>query len=699
MKPAQTEIRPFRFRSIIQPAVLIYVAISASWLTISHVLPGLFYSDLQKRFQLELILNVVLIFFTAIALGLFGKHVLTTIRKQQKEFYGMLKVVSAARGEDFFPVLLRSLTETLAADYAFVARFTEKSRCRLKTVAVFGHGQLGGDFNYDLKGTPCEKILRQGMACYPENVRRHFPLDPLIVELDVDHYTGIALSDCDGRVQGVMAIAGKGPLRNRQLAESLLELFAVRAAAALEGMIGKEAVDYLALHDSLTGLPNRRMFTERLAPLLSSAQQHAEIHGVLLLDLDRFKNINDSLGHAVGDHLLKAVASRLTRCLRHTDMVARLGGDEFMILLKGLTEERDALTVGVKVLDSLRPPFKIQEHQLHVASSIGIAIFPKHGQDVDTLLKNADTAMNRAKDLGRNTCQVFSPEMSTLAMTRLDLENDLRRALERDELLLHFQPQYTMDDKVITGVEALLRWQHPDRGLLLPGDFIATAEETGLIVPIGKWAIREACEQSRRWRKAGMPPLRMAVNLSAKQFQQQDLPDVVTGIIHETAIDPAYLELEITESILMQNLETTVDQLIRLMALGVKISIDDFGTGYSSLNYLKRFPLHALKIDQSFVRDIGEDSDDTSIVGAIIALAHNLCLEVVAEGVETAAQMEFLHSRQCDRCQGFLLSPPVPAESIQRMFLPENLPEKAVALAKTASSVQGNPILRSSLAR
>jgi diguanylate cyclase (GGDEF)-like protein len=447
-------------------------------------------------------------------------------------------------------------------------------------------------------------------------------------------------------------------------------------------MISRETVDYLSLYDSLTGLPNRRMFTEQLAPILVQARKRSEIRAVLFLDLDRFKTINDSLGHTVGDMLLKAVAARLTRSLRHGDLVARLGGDEFMILLQGLTQKQDAAKIAVKVLDSLRPPFRIKGHDLHIASSIGIAISPEDGDDVDMLLKNADTAMNRAKELGRNSYQFFAVEMSDISITRLGLENDLRKALERRELILYYQPQYNMDCGQVAGVEALLRWNHPKRGMIPPGDFIPMAEETGLIVPIGNWVMRTACEQCMAWRHSGLAPIHMAVNLSARQFQQQDLPDVVAGILAETGLDPAWLELEITESILMQNLETTIDQLVRLMELGVKISIDDFGTGYSSLNYLKRFPLHALKIDRSFVKDIGEDSDDTSIVSAVIALAHTLCLEVVAEGVETCGQRDFLRSQQCDRYQGFLMSPPVPAERIEQM-----LSEGAAVLAVESSGL------------
>ncbi len=668
MKFCFENIRPIKTKGFIRLIITAYVTLGLVWITISTTLPDLLSGDPQKHSQIELQFDIGLIILTAGILALLGRRFLNTLRSQQDEFYQLIRNVGSARGQQFFPALVHSLAETTNASTAFIARFTDESQGRVKTVAVFSHGQLVENLEFAIEGTPCGIIIPKGSCCYPSKVRKLFPLDPLSNQLKVDNYVGIALNDCSGRCHGVMAVAGEGTLDNQRLAESMLELFAVRAAAGLEGMANRETIDYMSMYDSLTGLPNRRMFTKRLAPILINSRQKSEISAVLFLDLDRFKNINDSLGHAAGDLLLMAVADRLTRCLRRGDLVARLGGDEFMVLLQGLAQKQDAAKIAAKVLDSLKSPFKILEHELHIALSIGIALSPEHGDDVDTLLKNADTAMNRAKEVGRNTYQFFATEMGAISITRLGLENDLRKALIRNELILHFQPQYNLEGGRITGVEALLRWQHPERGMVQPDNFIPMAEETGQIVPIGKWVIREACEQSRRWSEEGFAPIQMAVNLSAKQFQQQDLPDVVAAILKETGMNPEYLELEITETILMQNLETTIDQLVRLMALGVKISIDDFGTGYSSLNYLKRFPLHALKIDRSFVKDIGEDSDESSIVSAIISLAHNLSLEVVAEGVETQGQLEFLRSQQCDRFQGFLMSTPVPAENIQQML-------------------------------
>ncbi|TRO83908.1 putative bifunctional diguanylate cyclase/phosphodiesterase [Desulfuromonas acetexigens] len=682
MKFTLSRLRPYGSPGLIRRIVAVYVGLGILWILSSNYLPRFFYEDSTQQARLEIVFDILLVILSSFALAWFVGRFFRALNAQQDEFYRMIRDVGSARGSDFFATLVRSLSEIAGADYAFVARFSDESERRVRTVAAFGHGQLLENFEFELEGTPCGIAVKQGRELVVDQLRQFFPMDHLAEQLDVDSYVGIALTDCSGKVHGVMAVTGKGPLQKQRLAEAMLELFAVRAAAALEGMLSREAVDYLSLYDSLTGLPNRRMFAEQLAPILVQARKHSEIRAVLFLDLDRFKNINDSLGHAIGDLLLKAVATRLTRSLRHGDLIARLGGDEFMILLQGLTNKQDAAKIAVKVLDSLRPPFKIQGHDLHVASSIGIAISPEDGDDVDTLLKNADTAMNRAKEMGRNNYQFFAVEMSDVSITRLGLENDLRKALERQELVLYYQPQYFMDSERINGVEALLRWNHPKRGMIPPGDFIPMAEETGLIVPIGSWVLRTACEQCMAWQHAGLAPIRVAVNLSARQFHQQDLPDVVAGILQETGIDPECLELEITESILMQNMETTVDQLVRLMSLGVKISIDDFGTGYSSLNYLKRFPLHALKIDRSFVKDIGEDSDDTSIVSAVIALAHTLSLEVVAEGVETEAQRQFLRDQNCDRYQGFLMSRPVPAERIREMLV-----ERSAADCEVAANV------------
>lgn len=423
-----------------------------------------------------------------------------------------------------------------------------------------------------------------------------------------------------------------------------------------------------AHHDALTGLPNRLLLHDRLGQALARAGREGKQVAVMFLDLDRFKNINDTLGHEVGDALLEGVAQRLTTCLRDGDTIARWGGDEFTLVLPDLKWGQDAVPAAEKVIEAISRPFVIGERELFVNVSIGITLYPSDEKSVEGLIKNADIAMYRAKEQGGNNYQFYRADMNARALERLALENSLRKALERQELLLYFQPQVDIVSGRVVGMEALVRWRHPDLGLVSPAQFIPLAEETGLIVPIGEWVLREACRQNKAWRDAGYAPLRMAVNLSARQFRQQNLVEITAAVLNESGLHPDGLELELTESYIMQNPETAITVLRDLKAMGVHLSIDDFGTGYSSLSYLKRFPIDTLKIDQSFVRDITTDPDDAAITSAIIAMAHTLKLEVVGEGVEAPEQLAFLKELGCDRMQGYFFSRPIPAEDIPRLL-------------------------------
>ena len=423
----------------------------------------------------------------------------------------------------------------------------------------------------------------------------------------------------------------------------------------------------LAHFDALTGLPNRLLFLDRLSQMMAQANRNERLVAIMLLDLDRFKAINDTLGHTMGDLLLKGVAERLAGCVRGDDTVARLGGDEFIVLLPEIRYIEDAATVARKILNALAQPFPLDGHEIFIGTSIGIALYP-FDEELNALLRNADTAMYEAKQQGGNNYQFYSAEMNTASLKHLSLEGALRRALERGEFELHYQPQIDLTRGEIVGVEALVRWRHPDLGLLGPMEFIPLAEENGLIVPIGEWVLRTACAQVRAWQEAGLRPIRVAVNLSARQFYQKDLVGTVARILEQTGLDSRYLELEITESCLMQNTQTTVALLTELSRLGVRFSIDDFGTGYSSLSYLKRFPIDTLKIDRSFVCDIGTDPDDAAIVKAIIALAKSLEMHVIAEGVETPEQLHFLRTHGCNEIQGYLVSRPLPADEVARLF-------------------------------
>jgi len=433
-----------------------------------------------------------------------------------------------------------------------------------------------------------------------------------------------------------------------------------------------------ALHDALTGLPNRVLFQDRFRQTVARAQRQGRRVAVLFLDLDHFKRINDSLGHPVGDLLLQAAAERLAASVRRSDTVARFGGDEFAVLLDSLEDSRNAADVAQKLIATMDHPFEVGGHQLYASVSIGISCFPADGTECETLFKNADTAMYRAKAEGRNKYRFFSAEMNACALENLLMSNSLRTALENDELLLHYQPQYDLRSGRISGIEALVRWRHPELGLLPPARFVPLAEETGQIEALGEWVLRTACTQMRAWREANLPLERVAVNLSAAQFRHPDLSKRIADVLAESGLPPRHLEIEVTETMVMRNPARAAEILSRLKDKGITIAVDDFGTGYSSLSYLKRFPIDYLKIDCSFVSGLPDNADDAAIVKAIIAIAKSLKIKLLAEGVETASQHAFLCKHGCDEVQGFLFGRPVPAEEIERQL--ESLACRATAV-------------------
>lgn len=400
----------------------------------------------------------------------------------------------------------------------------------------------------------------------------------------------------------------------------------------------KAELDHLVHHDALTGLPNRILLQDRLSQAIELGRRQCTQLAVMFLDLDQFKHINDSLGHGIGDQLLQSVAQRLLACVRQSDTISRQGGDEFMLLLPMIEHAEDAALSAQKLLAALDPPHRIDQHELHISVSIGISIYPNDGQDAETLIKNADTAMYHAKASGRNNYKLFEQSMNVLSVQRQSVEASLRRALERQEFVLHYQPKINLHSGAMVGVEALIRWQHPELGLLLPAQFVSIAEDCGLILPIGRWVLREACFQARAWQDAGLPPITVAVNTSALEFRAKDFLEYLQVTLAEAHLEPHYLELELTESVLMRDAAATDFVLHALADLGVKLAIDDFGTGYSSLSYLKRFRINTLKIDQSFVNQITSSPDDATIVSAVIGMGKNLRQSVIAEGVETAEQ-------------------------------------------------------------
>lgn len=477
-----------------------------------------------------------------------------------------------------------------------------------------------------------------------------------------DQVVGLAANSMLIRRDGSEAAIedSSAPIHNRdgKVAGAVIVFHDVSASRVMA-----QKMSHLAQHDFLTGLPNRLLLTERLSQAIGQAQRHRKQVGLLFLDLDFFKNINDSLGHIVGDQLLQSVAERLIACVRTTDTVCRQGGDEFVILLAEIDRAQDAAQIAEKLLASLLVPHLVDGHELHVTLSIGISIYPNDGIGAEAVLQNADTAMYYAKANGRNNYQFFTGDMNTRAVQRLLVENSLRRALSMGEFELHYQPKMDIASGRMIGSEALLRWKDPNLGMIYPGQFIPIAEECGLIVPIGRWVLREACRQAQAWLAAGLEVVPVSVNISAVEFRHLNFLAGVAEILEETGLPPHYLELELTESILMHEAESSESMLVALKAMGLKLAIDDFGTGYSSLSYLNRFPIDTLKIDQSFVRDIATNTDNATIVSAVIGMGQKLKQKVIAEGVETPEQLDFLRSECCDGGQGFLFSYPVSAAS------------------------------------
>ena len=464
-------------------------------------------------------------------------------------------------------------------------------------------------------------------------------------------------------------------------ANELLEVQVAQRTSELKSANGKliqdleerkrveQSIRHMAHHDALTGLPNRALFRDRLTHAMAQADRYHQILAVLFLDLDRFKAINDTLGHNVGDELLKLAAERLRSCIRDCDTVARLGGDEFTIIVDDIVEIQDAAVVAQKILDTISQPFNLHGHEVFISVSIGLTLYPNDDENADNLLRNADSAMYRAKEYGRNNYQFYVADMNVKARERLMLENQLRRALDRNEFALYYQPRVDLFSGRVIGAEALLRWRHPDMGLVPPAQFIPILEDTGMIIPVGEWVLQQAAQQNRTWQDLGLPRIRMAVNLSVRQFVQKDLAGSILAILKRVGLSPEYLELEITEDLLLEHNQTNIITLTKLRNQGIHISIDDFGTGYSSLSYLKRLPIDTLKIDQSFLRDIENDPDNKAITSAIIAMAGSLHLNVLAEGVETEEQLAFLRAQGCNEIQGFSFSQPLTAEEFERMLV------------------------------
>lgn len=547
---------------------------------------------------------------------------------------------------------------TIAAEGLNI-EFAEVADCAPDASALRLAARVGFDDGDDAPSRLAPRVIAAGAPVIVRDPATDLPGGcPRLARHGVRAALGVPLTGITGP-RGALIVASHRGWRFTVEQVNFLQSVANTLATAIERVEAETRLTRLTQFDTLTGLPNRSLVLDRLSQALAHGLRHDWRVDVMLLDLDRFKIVNDTLGHGAGDQLLVQAGRRLSACVRSSDTVGRLGGDEFAIVLP---QPDDAATVAKRVMTAMAEPFLVDGQEVYVSASIGIGVYPTDGPDAHTLLKNADTAMNQAKQRGRNTFLFYLPQMNDQAVRRLRLEGQLRSAIERNEFVLHYQPKVNLVTGEISGFEALLRWQHPERGMVPPLEFISILEDTGLIVPVGEWVLRAVCRQLAQWQQQGLTLQPVAINLSARQFQERSLDEVVRAIVAEEGIDPALLEFELTESMLMADADAAARTLASLKDYGVRLSVDDFGTGYSSLSYLKRFPLDALKIDRTFMRDVTTDSDDASIALAIIRLAHSLRLDVVAEGVETDAQLRFLRLHDCDHMQGFLFCKPLPVD-------------------------------------
>ena len=571
---------------------------------------------------------------------------------------------------------LRNMIERKAVEEAL---FIEKERAQV-TLNSIGDAVLSTDISGNvtylnhaaesLTGWSREEALRRPVAevfRIIDGATRQPARNPMELAVQQNKTVGLTANCILIRRDGLECAIedSAAPIHDRrgQVTGAVIVFHDVTAARAMSFRMS-----HLAQHDSLTDLPNRLLLNDRLTRAIASARRNGNRLAVLFVDLDRFKDINDSLGHAIGDKLLQSVAERLVARVRNSDTVSRPGGDEFVVLLSELEHPEDAAVCAKKMLTALTAPHRIAQHDVHVTVSIGVSTYPEDGQDAETLVKSADTAMYQAKENGRNNYEFFRQDMNIRAVERQSLEGSLSRALERHEFVLHYQPKINLEKGAITGAEALIRWLHLDRGLIPPAQFVPIAEDTGLLLPIGQWVLHEACRQARAWLDAGLRPVPVAVNISAVEFRDKGFLEGVRAILKDTRLEPRYLELELTESVLMQHAESTASVLQALKAMGVQLAVDDFGTGYSSLSYLRRFPIDTLKVDRSFVRQITADADDAIIASAVISMGKSLKLRVVAEGVETREQLAFLQDQRCDEGQGYYFSRPVVAEQFAKLL-------------------------------
>jgi diguanylate cyclase (GGDEF)-like protein len=582
-------------------------------------------------------------------------------------------------------ILENASRQTLVAAFGRTALAANDIDELLREACAAAQAGLGGDFAALFEHSQGKLVLRAGIGWNEAAAGTAFEHDsaaslPCPAELALAHgiHSGASADIvCRERVFGSLAVFSQACLRHASADIHFLESLATIVATAIERHEANKRLSWLAQYDSLTNLPNRRHLASCIEQTLELARRRCQCAAIMFIDLDHFKHVNDMLGHGAGDELLVLASRRLAQCVRASDVVARLGGDEFAVVLPDVCSQADAAVIAAKLIDALARPFELLGQQIFVSASIGIASYPADGANADGLLKSADIAMYSAKNNGRNNYQFYDARMNEQAAQRMLLESQLRGALDRNEFVLDYQPKAELADWTLCGFEALLRWRHPERGLVPPLEFIPILEDTGQILQVGEWVIGEVCRQLRAWQRAGRQVIPIAINLSARQLQQRDLAARIAKIVDAAGVDPCLLEFELTESMLMTDPEAAVATLTALKARGMRLSVDDFGTGYSSLAYLKRFPLDALKIDRTFVRDLAHDADDAAITKAVIRLAHSLSLRVVAEGVETIEQVRMLEDYGCDQVQGYYVGRPMPARECADLLAPARVPEPA----------------------
>lgn len=594
---------------------------------------------------------------------------ITEKKSRESNLQHIVEACSGAAGVAVFQTLTKYLANYFNVNLAAIGKYNAETNSFEILAGTSGIREIKFSA-FSLEGTVLEAVIQGEELFIEDNAAALYPLDSLLQRIKAASIIGIPLRDSKGTVIGAIVLVADKPLANMCLVDNVMKLFAIRAAAELERLQTKQSIENMAVTDELTHMPNRVYLRQEMDRLLTLSENNVVAAAFFFINLDRFSLINDALGHVKGDWLIKLFANRLLQVMNDRQGVAcRFGGDEFVIVLAKLHSVEEVDQFSFELLEMLHEPVVIDHEAYSVGASIGVSLFPQDGTDGQLLLQNADIAMNVAKQRGRNQCQFYHDALQQSASLKLGLENKLRQAVQNNQFILHYQPQYSIESGQVVGMEALIRWQHLERGLIPPAEFIPLAEETGLIIQLGNWVLKEACRQNKEWQMRGYSPVRVAVNISPVQFRAVNFIEIVSNTLLVTGLEPQWLEIEFTEGLTMEKSDVVLANMQALFAMGVHMSIDDFGTGYSSLNYLKYFPIQALKIDRSFVAGMTVDQRDSAIISAIIAMGNSLNLALVAEGIETKGQLQLLKEQKCHMAQGFLFSKPLSAGDFEERIL------------------------------